>query len=145
MGSTLNICIKSLPKTFSISKNHNNSSNDKLFRPNSLQPRHSLTNHHRYSGTLQEPDSPATCLAFKITRTRLKYKWTDLETNSGIIYSPLASKISHCADIKVIIVLPNGTQIPNPLVRNIDSSICDLIKLIRFRFYIVLIIQLLNF
>ena len=61
-------------------------------RPNSIGS-------HRYSG-LQEPDSPSTCLAYKITRTRSKFKFDDLETNSGIIYAPLSSKISHCADIK---------------------------------------------
>lgn len=94
-----------------------------------IQRPHSIGS-HRYSG-LQEPDSPSTCLAYKITRTRSKFKFDDLETNSGIIYAPLSSKISHCADIKVLVKLSNGSNLPNPLIRSLDSSIQDLIKMIR--------------
>ena len=32
---------------------------------------------------------------------------------------------------KVLIKLPNGSSLPNPLIRSLDSSIQDLIKMIR--------------
>jgi hypothetical protein len=85
----------------------------------------------RYSGLIQEADSPATCLALKITRTRLCYKYSDLKTNSGIIFATSSSSISHCADIKINIYLPNNYQMPKPIVRSLDSSVYSLMQLIR--------------
>ena len=74
----------------------------------------------RFSG-IQEPDSPATCLAFKVTRARLKYKHSDPITNSGIIHALISSPISHCADIRVHVTLPDQTNLP-PIPRSIANA-----------------------
>lgn len=77
----------------------------------SSDPSASRINHSRFSG-IQEPDSPATCLAFKVTRARLKYKYSHRETNSGIIQARISTPISHCADIRVHVSLPDNTTLP---------------------------------
>ena len=101
-----------------------------------LERSQSTISTNRFSG-IQEPDSPATCLALKITRSRLRYKYTDLTTNPGIVLAQKSSKITHCADIQIHITLPNGAELPVPLTRNIDSNIADLIKIIRAECQIV--------
>ena len=65
-----------------------------------LERSQSTISSNRFSG-YQEPDSPATCLALKIMRSRLRYKYDDLNTNPGVVYAQKSSRISHCADVKV--------------------------------------------
>ena len=65
-----------------------------------LERSQSSISSNRFSG-YQEPDSPATCLALKIMRSRLRYKYDDLNTNPGVVYAQKSSRISHCADVKV--------------------------------------------
>ena len=72
----------------------------------------SILSQSRFSG-IQEPDSPATCLAFKVTRARLKYKFSDSHTNSGLVKALVSFPISHCADIRIQITLPDESTLPS--------------------------------
>lgn len=52
---------------------------------------------------MQEPDSPASALAFKVywLRNSEKYRWTNSETNRGIVFARENSRISHATEIKI--------------------------------------------
>lgn len=52
---------------------------------------------------MQEPDSPASALAFKVfwLRNSEKYRWTNKETNPGVVYALENSRISHATEIRI--------------------------------------------
>ena len=52
---------------------------------------------------MQEPDSPASALAFKVfwLRNSEKYRCTNRETNPGIVYALENSRISHVTEIRI--------------------------------------------
>ena len=70
-------------------------------------------------------------------RARLRYRADDVTTNPGIVFAKRSSRITHCADVKILVSLPNGAEFPNAFTRNIESNCGDLAKIIRAECQIV--------
>ena len=77
---------------------------------------------------MQEPDSPASALAFKVfwLRNSEKYRWTNKETNPGVVYALENSRISHATEIRIEPTLITDEKLEVFTV-DIRSSVIELV------------------
>jgi hypothetical protein len=77
---------------------------------------------------MQEPDSPASALAFKVfwLRNSEKYRFTNRETNPGVVYALENSRISHVTEIRIEPSLITDEKLQG-FTFDIRSSVAELI------------------